>query len=88
VVRHARDRLRPAQGQRRQKRRSPGISPSRPKAVLVHDRVNLVMPATDGRTAGELDRSSKSAGEIAALWPYLRNRMEPAYAETEPYAAD
>jgi len=38
---------------------------------------------TDGRTAAEIDSASKSAGEVAALWDYLQNRL----IEGDSYAA-
>lgn len=57
--------------------------------VMVHHRVDFATSMTDGRTAGELDPTSRSATEIAALWDYLSNRLtqEVTYAETSPRPA-
>jgi chromosome partitioning protein len=43
--------------------------------VVIHARIDFATSMTDGRTAAELDPASKSAGEIAALWDYLQNRL-------------
>ena len=42
---------------------------------MIASRVDFATSMTDGRTAVELDPSSKSAAEIAALWTYLAERM-------------
>ena len=51
--------------------------------VLIHARVDFATSMTDGRTAAEIDSASKSAGEVAALWDYLQNRL----IEGDSYAA-
>lgn len=43
--------------------------------VMIHSRVDYATSMTDGRTAGELDGSAKSASEIASLWLYLQSRL-------------
>jgi chromosome partitioning protein len=43
---------------------------------MIASRVDFATSMTDGRTAGELDSSSRSAAEIGALWTYLANRMK------------
>ena len=43
--------------------------------VVIHARVDFATSMTDGRTAAELDPASKSAGEVAALWAYLKTRL-------------
>jgi len=43
--------------------------------VMIHARVDFATSMTDGRTAGELDPTSKSGGEVAALWTYLQSRL-------------
>ena len=57
--------------------------------VMVHSRVDLATSMTDGRTAGELDPTSRSAAEIADLWAYLRNLLteDERYAEGQSHAA-
>ena len=45
---------------------------------MLASRVDFATSMTDGRTAVELDPSSKSAAEIAALWSYLDDRMNGA----------
>jgi chromosome partitioning protein len=39
--------------------------------VIVHQRVNFAASMTDGRTAGEVEPSSKAAEEIKQLWNYI-----------------
>jgi len=51
--------------------------------VVIHARVDFATSMTDGRTAAEIDSASKSAGEVAALWDYLQNRL----IEGDSYAA-
>ncbi len=46
--------------------------------VMVASRVDFATSMTDGRTAGELDPSSRSAAEISELWTYLANRLNGA----------
>ena len=57
--------------------------------VMVHSRVDFATSMTDGRTAGELDPTSRSAAEIADLWAYLRNLLteDERYAEGQSHAA-
>ena len=43
--------------------------------VVIHARVDFATSMTDGRTAAELDPASKSAGEVTALWAYLKKRL-------------
>lgn len=43
--------------------------------VMIHHRVDFATSMTDGRTAGELDPTSRSGAEITALWAYLRNLL-------------
>jgi chromosome partitioning protein len=43
---------------------------------MIASRVDFATSMTDGRTAGELDPSSRSAAEIGALWTYLAKRMK------------
>ena len=45
---------------------------------MLVSRVDFATSMTDGRTAVELDPSSKSAAEISALWSYLEHRMNGA----------
>lgn len=45
---------------------------------MLASRVDFATSMTDGRTAGELDASSRSAGEVAALWSYLSFRLNGA----------
>jgi chromosome partitioning protein len=40
--------------------------------VMIHSRVDFATSMTDGRTAGELDPTSRSGAEITALWDYLQ----------------
>jgi chromosome partitioning protein len=52
--------------------------------VVIHARMDFATSMTDGRTASELDPASKAAGEVAALWAYLQNRL----TEGDSYAAN
>ncbi len=45
---------------------------------MLASRVDFATSMTDGRTAGELDASSRSAGEVTALWSYLSSRLNGA----------
>lgn len=45
---------------------------------MLASRVDFATSMTDGRTAVELDPSSKSAAEVSALWTYLDDRMNGA----------
>lgn len=43
--------------------------------TLIADRTVYAASGTDGRTAPELEPNGDAAKEIAALWPYLADRM-------------
>ncbi len=43
--------------------------------TTIHERTDFAAAMIDGRTAMELPRSGKSAGEIAELWRYLADRL-------------
>lgn len=43
---------------------------------MLASRVDFATSMTDGRTAGELDPSSRSASEVTALWVYLESRLK------------
>ncbi len=43
---------------------------------MLASRVDFATSMTDGRTAGELDPSSRSAAEVAALWHYISGRLK------------
>lgn len=43
---------------------------------MLASRVDFATSMTDGRTAGELDPSSRSAAEVTALWQYLSARLK------------
>jgi chromosome partitioning protein len=43
--------------------------------VTIHHRVDFATSMIDGRTVGELDPNSRSAGEIVLLWDYLDHRL-------------
>lgn len=45
---------------------------------MLASRVDFASSMTDGRTAGELDATSRSAAEVAALWAYLASRLNGA----------
>jgi chromosome partitioning protein len=44
--------------------------------VTVHHRTEFAASMIDGRTVMELPRTSRSAGEVEALWDYLARRLE------------
>ncbi len=44
--------------------------------VTIHHRVDFATSMTDGRVVAELDKPTKSADEITALWAYLNSRLE------------
>ncbi|MGE0652837.1 MAG: AAA family ATPase [Alphaproteobacteria bacterium] len=44
--------------------------------VTVHHRTEFAASMIDGRTVMELPRTSRSAGEIEALWDYIARRLE------------
>ena len=43
--------------------------------TMLASRVDFATSMTDGRTAGELDASSKSGSEVTALWSYIAGRL-------------
>jgi chromosome partitioning protein len=43
--------------------------------VTLHHRNDYVTSMIDGRTVGELDPASKSAGEVRDLWTYINKRL-------------
>lgn len=43
--------------------------------TLVHSRVDYAGSMTDGRTVQEIEANGKGAGEIAALWKYVRTQL-------------
>ena len=43
--------------------------------VIIHQRTDFATSMTDGRTAGELDPTGRSAAEIAELWTYVSKRI-------------
>jgi len=43
--------------------------------AIVHQRIDFASAMIDGRTVMELGGSSRSPGEIAELWAFLRNRL-------------
>jgi chromosome partitioning protein len=48
------------------------LSQHGPVAGIIHQRTDYAAAMTDGRVAGELDSSSRSAEEIAELWQAIR----------------
>jgi chromosome partitioning protein len=44
--------------------------------AMLASRIDFATSMTDGRTAGELDPSSRSAAEVVALWKYLEGRLK------------
>jgi chromosome partitioning protein len=44
--------------------------------VIVQDRQDFRVAMIDGRTAQELDPSSKSAGEVGLLWSYIAEKLD------------
>jgi chromosome partitioning protein len=61
------------------------LSQHGPVAGMIHQRTDYAAAMTDGRVAGELDPSSRSAEEIAQLWAavssYLRKHAKPHGSE-------
>lgn len=43
--------------------------------VTVHNRVDFATSMVDGRTAGELDPTGRSAAEVRELWAYILKRL-------------
>lgn len=58
--------------------------------VMIHHRVDFAVSMTGGGTVGELDPDSRGAGEVRALWAYLRNLLieEADYAANAARAAE
>lgn len=44
--------------------------------VIIHQRVNFAASMTDGRTAGEVEPTSKAAEEVRELWDYVEKLVE------------
>jgi chromosome partitioning protein len=51
------------------------LSQHGPVGAVLHQRNDYAASMTDGRVASELDPSSKSAQEIAALWKYVHKHL-------------
>jgi chromosome partitioning protein len=43
--------------------------------VIVHQRIDFTASMTDGRTAGEVNRHSRSSEEITQLWTYVHTQL-------------
>ena len=43
--------------------------------VTLHNRIDFATSMVDGRTAGELNEKSRSAGEVAELWVYVNEQL-------------
>ena len=43
--------------------------------VTLHNRIDFATSMVDGRTAGELNDKSRSAGEVTELWSYVNNQL-------------
>ena len=43
--------------------------------VTLHNRIDFATSMVDGRTAGELNAKSRSAGEVTELWIYVNNQL-------------
>ncbi|HWL46617.1 MAG TPA: ParA family protein [Sphingomonadaceae bacterium] len=50
--------------------------------VTIHNRTDFAASMIDGRTVMEVDPKSRSAGEIAALWNYVADRLERNFRRT------
>ncbi|SDG10379.1 chromosome partitioning protein [Limimonas halophila] len=50
--------------------------------ATIHQRNDFAASMIDGRTAADLDASSRSAREVAELWSYLANRLRGERRET------
>jgi chromosome partitioning protein len=57
---------------------------------MVHHRVDFAVSMTSGGTVGELDPDGRGAGEVRALWAYLRNLLteDTDHAATDARAAE
>lgn len=49
---------------------------------IIHQRVDFAASMIDGRTVMELDKASRSAGEIGRLWEYLDARLNRSFRRT------
>ena len=43
--------------------------------VTLHNRIDFATSMVDGRTAGELNDKSRSAGEVSELWTYVNDQL-------------
>ncbi len=50
--------------------------------VTIHHRTDFAASMIDGRTVMEVDPGGRSAGEVAALWTYLCDRLEKNFRRT------
>lgn len=50
--------------------------------VTLHQRTDFAASMIDGRTVMECDPASRSAGEVAALWSYVSDRLEKNFRRT------
>jgi chromosome partitioning protein len=50
--------------------------------VTIHHRTDFAASMIDGRTVMEVDPKSRSAGEVAALWSYISDRLEKNFRRT------
>ena len=50
--------------------------------VTIHQRTDFAASMIDGRTVMEVDPKGKSAGEVAALWDYIGDRLEKNFRRT------
>ncbi len=50
--------------------------------IIVHQRTEFAASMIDGRTVMETEPGAKSAGEIAALWTYVHDRLEKNFRRT------
>ena len=50
--------------------------------ITLHQRTDFASSMIDGRTVMEIDPNGKSAGEVAALWSYINDRLEKNFRRT------
>jgi chromosome partitioning protein len=43
--------------------------------AILHHRIDFATSMIDGRTVGEINQKSRSAGEIAELWKYVKTQL-------------
>lgn len=63
------------------------LSQHGPVAAILHQRTDYAAAMTDGRVAGELDQTSRSAAEITELWRHVRTYLRkhaPTLETTSP----